>query len=222
MIYRRVIFLCLALGFCSVYSVPQQNTTFTIMLNPAGTKQSTERLIDNTFERSIAAQAAQTLKQKLVELFPHVSVILTRTPGQATASTHNAHFANSLNVNLFVSLHFYQETDTKPHVYLYTYSYNNALTLQPSDFTFYRQDQSYIFNKRSSMQVADSIQATWAQKPHAHQFTTHKVIGFPCAPLIGVISPAIAIDMGIKKNTDWHLYIQPLIDAISAIIKAAQ
>lgn len=203
---------------CALAGVKYPKKTFTLMINPAGNLQSTERLINNTFERSIALHAAEALKQELENSCPSISVILTRTPGHKTNIIHNAHFANSLNVNLFLSLHFYQETETKPHLYIYRFSYNNELTIKPSDFTFYRYDQSYFFNATSSAAAARILTQTWIQCPHERQFTTHSVTGFPCTSLIGVISPALALDIGIKNQTDWQQYIQPLVEGIRALV----
>lgn len=150
-------------------------------------------------------------------MLPATTLLLTRTPGHITTPLQNAHFANSLSVDLFVSLHFYQETETKPHLYIYQFSYNNAFTVKPSDFTFYRHDQSYFFNRTSSANAATILEKTWAEQPHAQQFTTHHVTGFPCSSLIGITCPAIALDIGIKSPTDWQKYIQPLIEGIHAI-----
>lgn len=194
-----------------------QQQPFIIMLNPAGTAQTTGRLIDGHFERSIALHAAESLKQNLEEQYPDCVVIITRKPGQTTTAIQNAHFANSLNVNLFLSLHFYQETDTKPHVYMYRFSYNNTIICHASDFTFYRYDQSYLFNHTTSGRAACIMLQTWLREPHRNQFICHPPVAFPCASLIGVISPAIALDIGIKKHSDWQHYIQPLQDVIKTL-----
>lgn len=218
---RLFLSLFIALLTCSTTNAHTSLKQYTIIINPAGNTQSTERLIDNTFERSITLQAAEALKKQLEKQIPLCTILLTRAPGRVTTQLQNAHFANSLNVDLFISLHFYQETETKPHVYIYQFSYNNEFVVKPSDFTFYRYDQSYFFNRTSSAHAARIVEKTWMHNAHAHQFTTHHVVGIPCSSLIGITSPALAFDIGIKSPTDWHTYIQPLLEGIQAIVSGS-
>jgi len=189
------------------------------MINPAGSTVSTERLINNSFERGIALQASEYLQSHIERECPHTRVLLTRSPGQATGALHNAHCANSLGIDLFISLHFYHEQSIKPHIYLYQFSYNNQIRSQPCDFSFYKYHQSYFFNHASSAQAAHILTDLWSRAPYINQFTTHAVIGFPCTPLIGIIAPALALDIGIKEPADWQTYMPALINGIKELVQ---
>lgn len=209
--------------------LPAQNISyakkhFTIMLNPSKNNNHAERIIDSSFERSISLSTLETIKTKLEERFPHIAIIIATIPHAMTTDTisqqeHIAHFANSLQVDLFLELSFYQETDIKQQLYIYQFSYNNELITRPSDFVFYRYDQSYIFNQRSSLKAARFFEQVFLSQPYGNHFQTHAIISFPSAALIGITCPAINIEIGIKKRLDALLCIEPIIESIMRLIK---
>ncbi len=212
--------------------LPTQSITypkkhFTIMLNPAKTNNHAERIIDSSFERSISLSTLETIKTKLEERMPHIAIIIATLPHTMARDTtsqqeHIAHFANSLQVNLFLELSFYQETDIKQQLYIYQFSYNNDLIVRPSEFVFYRYDQSYIFNQRSSLKVARIFEQLFLSPPYSNHFHTHSIIGFPSAALIGITCPAINIEIGIKKRQDALLCIEPIVESIMRLIKETE
>jgi len=229
--FIRAFLFLLALASISVYTAP-----FRIMLDPAGT-QHPSRQIQNVQEKTITLNCAEQLKKEIEQALPNSAVILTRTAGQA-AKNHAAHGspqaasqisnyaqrANSSQIDLFLSLNFYQETDTKPHLYLYQFLYStdnlfalSASKAKPSPFTFYKEEQSYLFNHAASEKAAHVIQKTANNKQYASLFTTHTVIACPCAQLKGVIVPALVLDMGLIQATDWQQYIAPLVESIKLI-----
>jgi len=87
-----------------------------IMLDPAGDAQYAGRRIDDSFERGLTLRCAEQLKQRLEQLFPQIHVVLTRLPGETVQPLQNANFANRLSVDLYLSIHFYHETATKPEL----------------------------------------------------------------------------------------------------------
>jgi N-acetylmuramoyl-L-alanine amidase len=229
-----IIFISHALFFLALAGTGACAAPFRIMLDPAGT-QKQGRVINNIQEKTITLNCAEQLKKEIEEAIPNCTVILTRTAGQATrnqaahtpaqASNH-AQRANSSQIDLFLSLNFYQETDTKPHLYLYQFLYStdnlfnaSANKAKPSPFTFYKEEQSYLFNHASSEKAAHVIQQIANQKQYASLCTTHTVIACPCAQLKGIIVPALVLDMGIAKNTDWQLAIKPLVNTLVESIK---
>src|SRR5580692_10457797 len=108
--------------FLQTYAVSTPHK-LTIMLCPDGDAQHTGRHIDGTFERSLTLQFTEELKKKLEKEHKDCSFISTRAAGDTIAPLQHAQFANRMNVDLYVSLHFFEETCTKPRIYLYQFSY---------------------------------------------------------------------------------------------------
>lgn len=184
------------------------------MINPAGDAQNPGRLLDDNFERSITFAYAQKLKDTIEQAYPQITVVLTRYPGEKLPDLQNANFANRLDVDLFLSVHFYQETNVKPHMFIYQFCYEPHLQEKPTDFSFYTYDKAYLFAQKSSHIWAQQFYTTCSQQPHANFFTTHETIKLPCEPLIGIKVPALMLEFGIKNKNDWHTYIEPVIQAI--------
>ncbi|MDP3889087.1 MAG: N-acetylmuramoyl-L-alanine amidase [bacterium] len=220
-IRNYLIFLTLFLAYNQLdarfHGQPQQKQSFTIMLNPAGDAKHTGRQIGDSFERSITMLYVEQLKQQLENTYPGVSVILTRFPGENVPELQNANFANRLAVDLFVSFHFYMETETKPNLFIYSFSYNNAFITNPADFAFYSYDQAYLFNQKITKLWTQNIYKSL--QDYSSLFTVHDTLYFPFKPLIGITSPALAIEASIKETQDWNTYIEPLVHALGSIIK---
>ena len=222
-ITRTLFFILFFLPFFGTYAywpTYYQKPTFTIMINPAGDAQHTGRNIGDSFERSITLQCAEKLKTILEQTYPGISVILTRFASEVVPELQNANFANRLNIDLFISLHFYAEQGIKPNLFVYHFSYNNNTQKKPSDFTFYHYDHAYIFNGEKSQTWAKLFHQTLAQKPYTKLFNVHNIMSFPFKPLIGITSPALAIEASIKESSDWNMYVEPLMSALDAIISS--
>lgn len=194
------------------------------MLNPTKKGNQAERIIDNSFERHLSLSTLEKIKAKLEEQMPHLAIIIATIPQTMITDTtsqqeHIAHFANSLQVDLFLELSFYQDTHIKQQLYIYQFSYNNQLIARPSDFVFYRYDQSYLFNQKSSKKAGHFFEQTFLLPAYNNHFQTHSIVGFPSAALIGIICPAINIEIGIRKRQDALLCIEPIVEAITKLIK---
>ena len=70
------------------------------------------RIVNDSFERGLTLQFAQELKKELELNFNNIRVVLTRIPGETLESLQNANFANRLNVDFYLSIHFYSEKRT--------------------------------------------------------------------------------------------------------------
>lgn len=218
--YVLIAFLCAPyMQLKSVRNNYKQASHFTLMINPGGDAQNPGRFIDDNFERSITFSYAQELKYSIESTDPSITVILTRYPGEKIPALQNANFANRLEADLFLSLHFYQETDVKPHMFLYQFCYQPHMPEKPNDFSFYRYDKAYLFNQDRSQEWGRLFYTTCQQKPYANLFTVHDTIKVPCEPLIGITTPAVMVEIGLKTKSDWHTYIEPLAQAIINNVK---
>lgn len=208
--------------FFPFFGRPKQERIVTIMFDPAGDAQHTGRKIDDTFERSVTLIFAQELKESLEKAYPSIQVVLTRNAGETVTSLQNANFANRLNVDLFLSINFYQETSVKPKAYLYNFSYNDDFITQKNELSFCRYDQAHLFNYPTTRQYGLIIKQEMESDPYKALFECIQLNKAPIKPCIGIKSPAIALEAGLHKADDWQLYIDPLTASLKPIIEKLQ
>ena len=192
---------------------------FSIMIDPAGTTRYTGRIIDNTFERGITLQFVQELKKLLEKQIPTCKIMLSRSAGETISELQNAAFSNRLNVDLYLSIHFYQEQGVKPNLYLYQFSYNDEFITSWFDLAFYSYDQAYRANSTRTTQWINAINHELDTDDYKKQFDLKGPFKLPFRPLIGIKASGIALEASLKKNHDWTIYLEPIINGITSIIK---
>lgn len=210
------LFIALPLHAVPFFSGLRMSAPYTIMIDPAGDAHHAGRQLDDAYERGITLQCAERFKAVLEEKF-NVRVILTRQPGETLQPLHNANFANRLDVNLFITLQFYQETATKPQLYLYHFSYGNEAVAKMQDLAFHSYDQAYLCNAQATQTICAGIQQRL--NTYKKQFDCKGPYAVPLHPLIGIKAPAILIEVGLKHKDDWEQLIEPLVIAIEAVVK---
>lgn len=198
------------------FKSPEHKRRVTIMINPAGDAQHTGRKVDDGFERSVTLQLAQEIKNRIEQSFDHVTVILTRSPGQTIAPLQNASFANRMQVDFFLSIHCYQEHETKPTLYLYQFSYGDTFITKQFDLAFTQYDQAHLMHAATSALYGTLMQEALAQSAAIIIKGPFKI---PCKPLIGVQAPALALELGIINKESWLDYVQPLCDGLTVLIE---
>ncbi|MGC2310916.1 MAG: N-acetylmuramoyl-L-alanine amidase [Candidatus Babeliaceae bacterium] len=200
---------------------PLHKHSLTLMLDPAGDAQTTGRIIGEYFERTLTLEYAQELKKILESQLPHVRVILTRVAGEMIEPLQNAAFANKLRVDLYISLHFFQEKNILSRWYIYSFINNPLADLAGRN----NQTLQLIpYNQAHRTYCIHNIQ--YARCAHqlleAHQLHNFYILSapqaFPFKPLIGVAAPTCAFEIGLKTPTDWKLFVQPAADAIKHLI----
>lgn len=192
---------------------------FSLMLDPAGDAKNTGRIVNDNFERGITLQCAEQLKKTIETLMPSIRVILTRFPGESVEPLQNANFANRLNIDLYISINFYQETETKPHFYLYYVSYNDHFITRSYDLSFYPYDQAHRIHNKKTDRIAKTFSESLSEKKYTRLYDFKGSFGIPFKPLVGIISPAIAFEIGLKKSSDWQEYVQPIAQSIIKAIE---
>jgi N-acetylmuramoyl-L-alanine amidase len=217
-----IIFLCtFTIHFYarrSSFSEPKPNYRMTIMIDPS----SHTRIIEGCFEFGISLQCAEQLKQKLEEEYRQLRIVLTRRPGETIQPLQNANFANRLEVDFYLSIHFYQEIDTKPKLSLYHFSSGNDLVNKTFDLCFYPYDQAYIFNKAQTEEWIQTMKQSLLQENYASLFEVKGPHAVPFKPLIGIKAPAIAMEASLKHVSDWQQYIEPILTSLRPIITTYQ
>ena len=185
---------------------PLVRPSFTLMIDPSGDARDAGREIEDTFERTLTMQYAQELKKTIEGHLPGVRVILTRFQGETVEPLQNAAFANRINAQLFVSLNFYQTKSKKTQVHLYYLMYNPGTDLwgmKTDDLILLPFDQAY----KLSIKKTDALAKTFYEHLKKDERTVgihcHTPLGLPFKPLVGIVCPALALEMGIKKKDDW-------------------
>jgi len=189
------------------------------MLDPAGHAQNTGRQIDDTLERSVTLQLAQALKEKLELHNEGVQVVLTRGAGQTIQPLQNANFANRLNADLFISINFYHETQTKPRLYLYNFSYNDDYLAKPAKLSFCAYDKAHLFSYGTTQQWGAIMQEVLQGDSYKSSFDCVGLYKLPFKSLIGIKCPAIALEAGLTNKDAWGVYVQPMAAALQQIIE---
>ena len=203
-------------GYRKLSVTPYRGHTFSILISPAGDAKQPGRTIDDSFERSITLQYAQELKKKLEKTGKHVSVVITRQPGQTTNQQYNAQYANRLAVDLYLSIHAYHTNSTAPQIHLYTVAYGNEFVQLPASLHFCPYDQAHLYNHTTTATWADNL---YTQLLQQHLLTVHPPAAVPCMPLVGITAPAICIEFGLHNSSDWHTLVAPVANALQTIIK---
>lgn len=192
--------------------------TISIMLDPAGDAKHTGRQIEDSLERGITLQFTEKLKNILENLYPNIRIILTRFPGETIYPLQNANFANRLDVDFYISIHFYAENETKPNIFMYYFSYGDEFVTKITDLCFYQYDNAHRINGSITRKYAHEITTVLTNDENIKLFNFHGPYGIPFKPLIGIKAPSIAIEIGLKEKNMWQNYIQPIAESIKKIV----
>ncbi len=190
---------------------------FTVMIDPFGDSKNIGRNLDHNFERIITMQFAQELKNKMAEQASLVHIVLTKKLGEILDEIQIANFANRLEIDLFLSISFYKETNTKPSVFIYQFKNQTFFSKYNKQIlAFYPYHQAFIMNFDASQSFANQICKSLQNPKYQYYFDCKAPIAFPFKPLSGIIAPAIAIELGLK-NDNYDIYIAPIISFLEEI-----
>lgn len=193
--------------------------SWVIMLNPAGDTRHTGRKIADSFERGLTMQCAEAVKQQLEQSNPHCTVLLSRSPGDIVYDLQNASLANRLTVDLFISIHFYHTTQTKPTVHIYQFSYGDDFAQPIDELAWYSYDQAHRFYADITTSWIELFKSVLDETDYQKQFTVSDPYKLPFKPLIGIMAPGIGFEAGLKEKNDWQTYVEPISKAISTILQ---
>ncbi|PKN03541.1 hypothetical protein CVU75_01660 [Candidatus Dependentiae bacterium HGW-Dependentiae-1] len=208
--------ITLLLSLTQVTTSTEATKKLIIILDPAGDENHTGRVIENTFERGLTLQCAQALQQELETRIPNSTVILTRKTGKAVTTLQNASLANRMAADLYISIHFFQETSVKPTVFLYQFSYNDDQLTLPATLAFYPYDQAHRIHSKQTSAWIGLLKALLTSDSYKKGCSIKGAFKIPFAPLIGIIAPAIGIEAGLIHANDWQLLVEPITQSIIA------
>ncbi len=200
------------------YAAQTPRYTFTLMLDPTGDAKHTGRKIGDSLERGITLQFCEQLKKEIEQEYSHVRVVLTRFPGETVQPLQNANFANRLSVDAYIIILFFQESETKPQLFLYTFSYGDSFVKVGDELALYSYDQAYLVHSDTTRTWKQQIATALQDTTYASLFTYKGSYSLPFKPLIGIKAPALALEMSLKAKDDWHMYINPIKQSLSCLL----
>ncbi len=192
---------------------------YTIILDPAGDAKKTGRAIGDSFERGLTLQCAEYIKSALQERASHIKVIISRLPGDHVYELQNASLSNRLNVDLFLNLNFYHTQETKPSLFVYSFSYGNDFAHYQPGLTFNTYDEAHKINKTTTTELALLCTRCLTQHKYSSLFSVSESYALPIKPLIGIIAPSLCIEVGLKNKDSWRQLVEPLVESIMEMIE---
>ena len=189
----------------------KKSQTYIVIIDPMGDAQKTGRMIFDTFERGLTLQCAEKIKNIIEQTANSFCIIITRLPGDTVYELQNASLANR-NSHLFISLNFYATHDTKPTLTLYHFSYGDNFSHYQSTLSFYPYDQAYKVNQEQTKQIAALFKKNLTQAQSL--FTVDGPYALPVKQLIGIVTPSLVIEAGLKDKNFLHKYAEIIAQTI--------
>lgn len=196
-----------------------QAKLFTIMLNPAGDAKDAGRTLNDSFERGITLQFTNKLKTELEKTYKNIRVVITRMPGETLEPLQNANFANRLDVDFYLSIHFYKEKKPKPQIFLFRYLTDTFSVQSNLRLYFYKFDTAHLINISQTINCGNKIKNFLNSESYKNKFDFFDFLAIPFKPLVGIKAPAIAIEIGLKNTNDWQEYIPVISESFQNIIQ---
>ena len=194
-----------------VYSKP-----IFMMINPAGHAKNVGRRLVEGYERSLTFKMAEVLKEKLQDKYG-IRCVVTRYPGEEIVDLQNASFANRLGIDFYLDLNFYRQEFVKPRIFVYNLIYNPMVDLAPRVFDPYKfvpVNRAHFFNINVTKSYGRKITEILTKRHHKKNFDCYGVFGIPVKPLVGIISPALCIEIGICNEDQWKSLIDPIVESL--------
>lgn len=195
------------------FTTPMQKP-FVILIEASGDSAHPGRTIDDSFESAITFEIAQALKQALIKQDQNIKVLINRSAHEVVAPLQNANFANKLTVDLYLSIHAFYETEIKPRLFIYQFSYKDPIIQKKESLSFYPIDKVYLSNQKQTDICASHIKKSLE---HYTLWQTQGIFSMPFKPLLGINAPAIGIELGLKNRSEWTNYIEAIASALSQI-----
>ncbi|MFH1461893.1 MAG: hypothetical protein ABIF12_03035 [bacterium] len=188
-----------------------------VMINPAGHAKDVGRKLVEDYERSTAFKMAEVLKEKLQDEYG-LRCVLTRYPGEEIVDLQNASFANRLGVDFYLDLRLFRQDIVKPKIFIYHLVYNPMVDLASRVFDPYKfisVGQSHFLNISNTQSYGRKIKDILTQEYYKKSFDCLGLFGIPIKPLVGLIAPAICIEIGICEQDQWQSLIDPIVKSLN-------
>jgi hypothetical protein len=197
-------FVCLSIHL-SHYSV-------TLLIIPAYGPQ----IVHGDFERDIATNWAHALKYQLSSKTGSHEIIILEQAGQELDQITTINTVNKINPDLVISLNLFP-TIGVPQLFLYQVASakNSALTSKKNDaLEFLPYKEAHIRSSLKSKALGEKMIHLLKKNP-TDTYDIRDIYAVPYQPLIGLLPPALGIELGVVHPKNWELVMPQLVDAVS-------
>lgn len=188
------------------------------MIDPSGDAQHAGRKLYDSFERGINLQCAEQLKTILEQTYSGLRVILTRFPGETLEPLQKPNFANRLAVDLYISLASYQEAGVTATLSLY-YFCNEEFVVRSGELCFCPYDKVHVNNQHITQKYIEQVKQFLSQESSIKKCEVYGPFGIPYKPLLGIESPAFALELGLTTPQDVKILIPRIAESLDSVIQ---
>jgi len=186
------------------------------MIDPAGDAANVGRKLVEGYERGVSLQFAEKLRSVLVSRYG-IQVVLTRSPREIIPQLQNASFANRLNIDFFLSLHLYHQEEAKPNLFIYHLLYNPMVDLVTKSFNpllFVPIHQAHFGSIAKTILLANMMKTVLTSESYKKRLNFYGPFGLPLKPLVGIMPPAVIVEVGICEESNWKHLVDPLAESL--------
>lgn len=189
-----------------------------IMIDPAGHAKNVGRTLVEGFERGETFKFAEALQKALQERY-RVRPIISRTLNEEILPLQISSFSNRLGTDFFFRIHMYREETVKPKIFLYHLVFNplidwakktvfEACYLIPIHRAHFR---SIYRTKFIGIKMKEALSSSKCQK----YLDCYGLYGIPLKNLVGILAPAILLEIGLCEENKWRGLIKPIVESMS-------
>ena len=185
-----------------------------VMISPAGNVRNPGRPLDNGYERGVAFNFSERLKSEISERYD-VNCVLTRKIGEDISNLQSVSLANRLGASLYLSINFYYEESIKPKVAIYYLVYNPLKDFAKKNATsFIPVNESHFGSIGKTVEFTGKIYEILSGEEYHNKLDVLAPVGLPYKPFMGITVPAIAIDIGLNRESMWESLLEPVSDSL--------
>jgi hypothetical protein len=186
-----------------------------VLIDPAG---NPGRPIHDAFERGLTLQCAQALQEELAISMPNLKVLISKEAGKTINAAHQIMYANRVQPDLYLHISFYPEFNIPAHYALFCYAQNDSDFLhKPRSLQWYSINQAHLKHLHTSNSIAQFFQQHLRTSSLNKAFVCLGQFNVPFTPLYGIQAPALCIEAGLCKSSDWIFLVQPLAQCIQEL-----
>jgi len=190
---------------------------FHLVLDPAGDFKNPGRQLATCYERSVTSQLCEAVKKRIADEYPHITVTITRTAGEACTQKQRAQIANQLMADLFIHISCFEQAALKPT--LTFYFYDDPMQQMPYVQTPYALVPVHKAHLVSETKTGAMVGTLCLQLHKQSLYVVQGPYGIPDARLRGLWVPACTLEFGISRTVLWTSLLDPLEHAIVALLK---
>lgn len=190
-----------------------------ILLVPAGDARNQGRSLEHQFESSITLSYVQNLKVAIEKKYPEVHIIISHKVGEIVRQYQIPTMANTLGVDLVLTFNCYHEQGPKPEWYIYHFSYGDDFINKLYDLSWYTVDSAYLFSKDITAAWASTLARELNADAYKTLFAVRGPFKLPVSSLMGIKVPALSLEMSLKQDEDWEVFVDPLVMSLELLVR---